>query len=240
MDAVFLVPLIWSVVLLWQARSHRPWLLGALAGLSASLAALATFSAAFLVVWAAAMLAVTAIADRARLGAALRALAAAAAVSVTLLAALGCWCGYDLFENLRAAVGYDRAMMSGGDPAASRPHLHLIAANLAAFFAGAGIPLAVLFARQAWRDLRPGEEPFAARRLNLTFLLALAVTVALPLYTLEVERIWLFMVPLVVIGAVRQFGPLTGDGRAGPEIGLSYGLLAFQVVLMETLLETTW
>ena len=240
MDAVFMVPMAWTYFFLWMARSRRPWLYGCLGGLTAAVSAMMTFSAAFLGLWGLAMLAVTALLDRRRLPTVLRALAGAAASSALVSTAVYCWSGYHLLENLGAAVGAHHGIMHGGNYATARQYAHLVVGNLVALFAGAGIPVAVLFFRQALRDVRGLDARSSGKLLSLSFLVALGILAAAPLYTLEVERIWLFMVPLVVISATRPLGRSGPADRPAPEIGLTFCLLSVQVVAMEVLLNTIW
>ena len=240
MDAVFMVPMVWTVFLLWKARDRRPWLLGAAGGLAAALAGMTTFSAAFLGLWGVATLVVTTLVDRAKLRGTVISLSAAAASCSLAYLLLYWWSGYLLLDNLAAAWGGHHQIMSGGNYATWRQYGHLVVGNLAAFFTSTGIPLTVLFLGQTWRDLRGQEGTSPGRSLNLSYLLALAALVAAPLYTLEVERIWLFMVPLVALAAARRLsGPGDGD-QPGPHVALTFSLLAAQVVVMEALLNTTW
>ncbi len=240
MDGLFMVPMAWTYFFLWMARSRRPWLYGCLGGLTAAISAMMTFSAAFLGLWGLAMLAVTALLDRRRLPTTVQALAAAAASSALFLTAVYCWSGYHLLENLGAAVRAHHAIMHGGNYATAPQYAHLVVGNLVALFAGAGIPVAVLFFRQAVRDVRGLDGRSSGRLLRLSFFVALAILAAAPLYTLEVERIWLFMVPLVVISATRPLSRSAPADRPGPEIGLTVCLLSIQVVAMEALLNTIW
>lgn len=240
MDGVFMVPMAWTYYFLWMARSRRPWLYGCLGGLTAAVSAMMTFSAAFLGLWGLAMLGVTALFDRRRLPTTVRALAAAAASSALFFTVVYLWSGYHLLENLGAAVRSHHAIMQGGNYATARQYTHLVAGNLVAFLAGAGIPVAVLFLRQALSDVRGLGGRSSGRLLGLSFLVALAILAAAPLYTLEVERIWLFMVPLVVISATRSLSRLGPTDRPGPEIRLTFCLLSIQVVAMEALLNTIW
>jgi hypothetical protein len=240
MDGVFMVPMAWTYFLLWKARNGKPWVFGCLAGLTAAVSALMTFSAAFLGLWGLAMLLLTVLFDRRKLSATVQALAGSAASSALVLTAVYCWSGYDLLENLQSAVSAHQSIMHGGNYATLRQYGHLVVGNLVALFAGTGIPLAVLFFRQACRDVREVGGKTPGRLLNLSFLLALSVLAIAPLYTLEVERIWVFMVPFVAIAATR---PLSNSGPAdqpGPEIGLIFCLLSIQVAATEALLNTTW
>jgi 4-amino-4-deoxy-L-arabinose transferase-like glycosyltransferase len=240
MDAVFMVPIVWTFFLLWKARSRESWLLGAAAGVSAAAAAVMTFSAAFLGLWGLSLLAVTLLADRGKLRGTAVALAASGAASLLVLTALYLWSGYNLLENLRAAVAGHHQIMAGGNYATPRQYAHLAVGNLVAFFASTGLPLAVLFVRQSWRDVRDRQNSAPGRVLTLSFLLALVLLAAAPLYTLEVERIWLFMVPLVVISAARMLDRTDRQDDLGADATLTVCLLSIQVVAMEAVLNTTW
>jgi hypothetical protein len=240
MDAVFMAPLVWTLFLLWKARDRRPWLFGAAGGLAAAVAGMMTFSAAFLGLWGIATLVVTALADRGKLRGTVLSLSAAAASCSLAYLALYWWSGYLLLDNLAAAWGGHHQIMSGGNYATLRQYGHFVVGNLVAFFASTGIPLTVLFLAQTWRDLRGQEGSSSGRWLSLSYVLALAALVAAPLYTLEVERIWLFMAPLVAIPAARRLSDSADGDRPGPAVGLTFCLLAVQVVLMEALLNTTW
>jgi hypothetical protein len=250
MDAVFAVPLIWSSFLLWKARgSSRPWLYGIAGGIAAAIAALMTFSAAFLAVWAGAVVFVTLVADRARLLNTCLTLLAAAFSASACYALLYLWSGYNLLTTLAAARHYHEVIMAGEAHGTWRQHWHLVVANPVAFLFAAGIPLTALWAGHVVRQVRPGLRDgvtvngATARRdlrwLSLSFVLALVVIDLAPLYTLEVEHIWLFMVPWLAIGAA---GRLTdsSDGDLTLEARLALGLQMLQVVLMEVLLQTTW
>jgi len=240
MDSVFAVPMAWTFFLVWEARNRASWLWGTAAGVTAAAAALMTFSAAFLGLWGLALLAVTALVDRGKLRGTAVAIVASGIASLVVLTALYAWSGYSLLENLRAAVTGHHEIMAGGNYATARQYAHLAVGNLVAFFAATGVPLAVLFFRQTWHDLRPRHDPAAGRVLTLSFLAALLVLAAAPLYTLEVERIWLFMVPLVVITATRMFAVTEETDRPGAEVVFTVWLLAIQVIAMEAVLNTTW
>ena len=76
--------------------------------------------------------------------------------------------------------------------------------------------------------------------LNLTFFGSLVIVTIAPLYTLEVERIWVFLVPLVAIAAARELGRQPRLDYPGGAIRMTFLLLSSQVVLMEALLSTLW
>jgi hypothetical protein len=239
LDAVFMAPMVWTVCLIWRAGGHRPVWCGIGAGLAGSIAALMTFSVAFLALWAIAALMLLVVLDRKRARYFAIGLCSAAATSLLLFTLLYLWSGYHVFTNLQVARHQHEQIMRGMNHATWRQHLHLVVANLVAFFAAAGIPLALLWGRQAWQAIR-GTEPPAARALTLSFLLALVIIAAAPLFTLEVDHIWLFMVPFLAVAAAAW---LARDGdleEATPAVRWTLGGLALQVVAMETLLHTMW
>ncbi|MBN2218583.1 MAG: glycosyltransferase family 39 protein [Pirellulales bacterium] len=264
MEAVFMVPMVWTFYLLFRARRRRPVVLGVAGGIAASVAALMTFSAAWLAIWAVVLAVITAVFDRRRLRATLVALASAAAASLVFYGLLWGWSGYNLVSVLTTAVGQHARIMEGGNQATFGQYVHLTVANPVAFFTGTGLVLAVLWAARTWKDARSGLFFLATRGglLNLSFLGALAIVVVAPLYTLEVERIWIFLVPLVAIAAARELQECEGrasrssdlgnsqnmgetpvasdEARPGPAIRMAFVLLAGQSVLMEVVLNTLW
>ena len=245
MDIVFSVPMIWTFYLMWQARSAagdrgsiaRPILWGAAGGLAAAVAALMTFSAAFLVFWAVAVAVLTVCCDRHRLRAMVAAWIAAAVTAGLFYGLLYLATGYDLIETLIACTQRHVQIMDGGNYGSWRQYAHLVVGNLAAFLFCVGLPLAVLWLRQSWLDLkRPMRDD--GWLLGASFALALAVLVLAPIHTLEVEHIWLYMVPLVAIAAVRSLSSLGDD--SGQVASWAVLLLMVQTVAMEACLTTNW
>ena len=105
---------------------------------------------------------------------------------------------------------------------------------------GVGVPLTTAWLRElavvAGRRLRGG----AADVFVLAFSVSLALIAFSTLFTLEVERIWLFMVPFVAIAAARQVVELMKTtGRAFPFDWVA-GLTALQLVVFEAVLQTAW
>ncbi len=102
------------------------------------------------------------------------------------------------------------------------------------------MPLAALWLRRIGAWLRGRGRAAGDCLLAGSFGVSLAIFDAAPLYTLEVEHIWLFLVPFVAIGAaaIAERDAKHGEGRA--IAGTALALLAAQTVLMEVFLETTW
>lgn len=249
MDAVFMVPMIWTVYLLFRGMEEtsrrRSVVLGALAGLSASIAAMMTFSAALIAIWAVLLGLFVLILKRDCFPATFTALATALGSAIVFYGLVYLYSGYSLIEMLREAVGSHESIMSGGNYGSVRQYVHLVVGNLVAFLVGSGLPIAVLYLGTAKQDLAalkrwpPKETVSSGRLLNYTFLATLAITLVAPLYTLEVERIWIFLVPLLAIGAARRLEDPSA-ATPFPAARLTLILLAVQTLVMESLLETLW
>jgi hypothetical protein len=245
MDAVFFVFFAWTFYFLWSGRREHSWSFGILGGLAASLAAFFTFSAAILALWAVIVWLATLFLDRTHFASTTKTLFASAVAALCFYGILAACCGYHLIEVLQAAVDQHRAIMSGGGHETLRQHLHLTIANVVAFGFGSGVACVALplttpaFARENGdaADTANG----GRRTVDLfawCFAATLFLTAALPLYTLEVERIWLFFVPLLAISAVRRLDSNASDFR---QLALTaFSLQAAQTGVMEVLLCTIW
>lgn len=248
MDAVFNVPMVWSIYFLWMLR-RRPVYYGIAAGAAASLAAFMTFSASFLALWAVVLLALTALADRPHLANTAVGLAMAAATSLLVYAGLYAFLGYDPWAVLQEAFAGQDRIMAGHGHSSLRQSLHFSLANLTAFLFCSGLPLTILGTKQIIAEGR-GAAASPGRWLLVSFAAALAILDLAPLYTLETERIWIFMVPFLAIDAVAQLtrpqaaAEAKGDEINSGELSLpartSLILLAAQTVTMEVLFDWFW
>lgn len=239
MDAVFMTPLVWSIYLLWKARVRHPLVFGLAAGLAASLAALTTFSASFVALWAVVLLAITAMADRPRLANTLLGFSVAVLTAAVFYFVMYEWSGYNLFEVLDAAFQGQAGVMKGRGHNSLRQSAFFALTNLVAFFFCAGLPLTVLWFQQLARELRSATAS-RARWLTLSFASALLLVDLAPLYTLETERIWIFMVPLLAIGAATRLLPDAQGIKPSPLALATLLLLAGQTVVTELLLDMVW
>ncbi len=86
---------------------------------------------------------------------------------------------------------------------------------------------------QAWRG---GE----ADVFHLGYAIALLLTCFSSLYTMEVERIWIFMVPFVVIPAAQYLQALCSRRGSLSDFYWVAGLLCTQLILFEVMLDTFW
>ena len=135
---------------------------------------------------------------------AVRMLVRAALVGVVFVAlqlAAERWLGYDLRATVEAAIRRDFAgvRMTGYESFTIWRNISL--GNLLAFTFGSGLAIAslflvALFARRV---------PWRARAFSIAFPLAVLAMACSTLFSLEVERVWMFLTPAALIVATRAF-----------------------------------
>jgi hypothetical protein len=204
MDAVFAAVAVAAAALLVAGRA-------ALGGVAAAAGAALSYALLAVPVWAGIVLALT----RGRRAATVAAAAAALAVAA-LAAGAAVLLGYEPIGALEATRARYVAGLGG-----VRPYGYWVVGDLAAFLVALGVPTALALAR-ATADRRPAALALAA----------IALTAALSGATkAEVERIWLFMVPLAAVAAAPAL-------RRHPTAVLL--LLAAQALAVEVLFNTVW
>ena len=135
-------------------------------------------------------------------------------------------------------------------------YFHLSFANLFAFLIGVGLPITVVWLRQIvaavreWRQnaRASAQEGNGSSRLpwifrhdeaSDTFIIGFLITLLYftfsTLFTMEVERIWIFMVPFFVIPVAKYL-----TARPISDLYWVAILLVVQMIVMETLLYTYW
>lgn len=148
---------------------------------------------------------------------------------------LSWWSGYEPIAAFNAARAKDAEMMGTGYETLGR-YLNITLGNLTAFLIGVGLPSTLLWSR-ALTDV--GRKKLATS--GGLFVAAGAITVfimaASTLFTLEVERIWLFALPFATIPAAALIDSATNRAEA---FGWTVGLLALQTITMEVALNTRW
>jgi hypothetical protein len=239
MDSVFMVPLTWSFFCLWHGRTNRPVLCGIAGGLAASAAAMMTFSTSFVALWAVAVIGVTAVFDRGSLRNALLTLLTAAATTAIAYLLLYFWSDYDPLAVLQQAFAGQDEVMKGRGHSSLRQSAHFSVANLIAFAFCSGLPVVWLWGCQTFREARRATSS-GARGLLLSFCLTLLLIDLAPLYTLETERIWIFLVGFLAIGAAARLAADECSLPASPLVLAAVVLQAGQTILMEVLLEWVW
>jgi hypothetical protein len=234
-DAVFAAPLIASMACFDEAiasTSRRSPLWGTLSGLMLGVAGFFTYSVAVAGLFCV-IAATVAIWSKPR--AVILAGTGALMGFVVFHAVLWVATGFDPVATFRAALGHSHRIMAGTAHEEWARHAHLSVANLAAFLIGAGLPLVAAAVGRV-----PTSESGRPHRLAIATALTLLIASCVPAYTLEVERIWIFVVPLVaIVAAVRLDAADDNRGDVTTSV-LAVGLAALQTIVMEVILVTYW
>ena len=258
MDGPFSVFPILSVYLFYVARERetipdqkwhefRPYSL--LTGLSLALGMFMTYSTVVVGVF----LCVIALLERQRFVQYLKVLLFAGSGFIGFYLLLFVLMGFDPIEALWAAIKKDEAGMGSGYESIER-YLHLSFANLFAFLIGIGFPITTVWLRQLvstikeWREetRSPEQEsgehrtPWIFRYENAdTFVIGFLITLLYftfsTWFTMEVERIWIFMVPFFVIPVAKHL-----TARPISDFYWVIGILVAQLIIGEVLLYTYW
>ena len=133
-------------------------------------------------------------------------------------------------------------------------YFHLSFANLFAFLIGVGLPITTVYLRQLvstireWRqdalasehEMGAPRPPWIFRHENAdTFVIGFLITLLFftfsTLFTMEVERIWIFMVPFFVIPVAKHL-----IDRPMSDFYWVTGILVAQLIVGEVLLYTYW
>lgn len=254
MDGPFSVFPILSIYLFYEARERetspdialdtfRPYSL--LTGISLAFGMFMTYATVVVGVF----LCVVALLERRRFVQYLKVLAFAATGFIGFYFLLYVITGFQPFDALWAAIKKDEHGLGSGFETIDR-YFHLSFANLFAFLIGVGIPITVVWGRQLLSSVREWKQqsmPDDKRKilwiLNFeksdTFVIGFVITLFYftfsTWFTMEVERIWIFMVPFFVI-------PVANYLTTRPRSDLYWvgGLLVAQLILSEVLLYTYW
>jgi len=258
MDGPFSVFPILSVYLFYEARARetlpdqtwhefRPYSL--LTGLSLAVGMFMTYSTVVVGVF----LCVVPLLERKRFVQYLKVLLSAASGFIGFYLILFVLTGFRPIEALLAAIAKDEMGMGTGYESLSR-YLHLSFANLFAFLIGVGLPITTVWLRQVvsaiaeWRgealslvrERYDPRIPWILRHEKLDsfvigFLITLLFFTFSTLFTMEVERIWIFMVPFFVIPVAKHL-----VDRSTSDLYWVSGILVAQLIVGEVLLYTYW
>lgn len=142
--------------------------------------------------------------------------------------------GFRPLEALWAAIKKDEAGMGTGYESVAR-YFHISFANLFAFLIGVGIPITTVWIRHLFKTVRAWRENGTVDTFVIGYVITLLFFTFSTLFTMEVERIWIFMVPFLVIPVAKH---LTERRRA--DFYWVAGMLVVQLIVSEMLLYTYW
>jgi hypothetical protein len=147
--------------------------------------------------------------------------------------------GYDPIAALRRAVWANNELVGTGHGTLVQ-YLHVSLSNLFAFLFGMGLALVaawLLEVAAAGKRARGGE---GADLFVLAFPISLLVITFSALYTLEVERIWMFMALMLVLAAGRYLDERRRSDGGDAAFYWTAGLLGLQVIAVETFFDMLW
>jgi hypothetical protein len=239
MDGPFSVFPIASLWLFYEAalRSRRR-ALGIALGAAMALAAFLTYASCLIALFFALAVAFSALWDRARLRDMTAALAVALATFVALFALLQLGTGFRPIEAVRLSIARDREGMGSGYESLER-FLQIGLCNLMAFLLAVGIPHTVLWLREL-REASAARLGAAPRVFTAAAGLTLLIAAFSTLFTAEVERIWLFLAPLLVLPVANRLDAWRQETGSDAPLFTVAGLLALQTVVFEVALNTRW
>ena len=137
---------------------------------------------------------------------------------------------FDPFGALWASIKKDEAGMGTGYETVGR-YLNLSIANLSAFLIGVGVPLTILWFNGTVKSIQLSRDLFP-----FSYLVTLVIITFSTLYTMEVERIWIFMAPFIVIPAAKYLHSRNNIS----DLRWIISLMVLQLLLFEVMLYTYW
>lgn len=233
MDGPFSVLPIASVYLFYKAVSTRSTVYAVLTGIALGFGMFMTFSTVFIGLYFGVVTLFTLMIDRKRFKGMLTVTLISGAAFAGFYLLMYALTGFNLLAVLLAAIEKDRDLMGTGYESIAR-YFHVSIANLFAFLIGIGIPLTIVWIKQIPRMIRR-RDIYA-----IGFFVSLLVIAFSTLYTMEVERIWIFMAPFVVIPVAKYLRELCNQQQRTSPFFWVAGLLCFQLVLFEATLYTYW
>ena len=239
MDGPFSVFPILSLYLFYEARSRetlpeqgwlefRPYSL--LMGISLALGMFMTYSTVVVGVF----LCVIALLERKRFVQYVKVLLFAGSGLLGFYLVLFILSGFRPIEALWAAIKKDEAGMGTGYETIER-YFQLSIANLFAFLIGVGIPITVVWIRRLVATVQEWQRHRTVDTFVLGYLITLLFFTFSTLFTMEVERIWIFMVPFLVIPVAKYL-----TERPLSDFYWVAGMLTAQLIISEVLLYTYW
>ena len=235
MDGPFSLFPILSLYLFYKGRnSEQVIFCGFLTGISLSCGMLMTYSTVFIGLFFTVVMLLTLILDRSKFRRLLILLLIAGITFIVFHLFMFLFTGFNLIEALQASIRKDREALGTGYETMGL-YLHLSVGNLFVFLIGIGIPMTTVWLRQVVRTIRDGQRGEPIDIYIVGYLISLLAIAFSTLFTMEVERVWIFMAPFIVIPVGKH---LSQRGLA--DFYWVTGLSCLQLVLFEVTLYTYW
>ena len=235
MDGPFSLFPILSLYLFYRGIfSGRARLYGFLTGISLGCGLLMTYSTVFIGLFFNVVMLLTLIVDRSRFRRTLTLLVIAGVTCIAFYLLMFLFTGFNLIEALQASIRKDKEALGTGYETIGL-YLHLSVGNLFAFLIGVGIPITTVWLRQIVKTIREERRGDPIDIYVVGYLISLLAIAFSTLFTMEVERVWIFMSPFIIIPVAKH---LSQRGLA--DLYWVAGLSCLQLVLFEVTLYTYW
>ena len=235
MDGPFSVFPILSLYLFHKGKdSERVIRYGFLTGIALGCGMLMTYSTVFLGLFFNVVMLLTLMVNRKEFKRILTLLLIAGITFTAFYLLMFLFTGFNLLEALQASVRKDKEALGTGYETIGL-YLHLSVANLFTFLIGVGIPMTTVWLRQIVRTIRDGRRGKPIDIYIIGYLISLLVITFSTLYTMEVERVWIFMAPFILIPVAKYLSQ-----RVMTDFYWVAGLSCLQLVLFEVTLYTYW
>ncbi len=235
MDGPFSLFPILSLYLFYKGKgSEQAIHYGFLTGISFSCGLLMTYSTVFICLFFAVVMLLTLILDRSKFRHLLILLLIAGITFIAFYLLMFLFTGFNLIEALQASIRKDRAALGTGYETIGR-YFHLSVGNLFAFLIGVGIPMTTVWLRQVVLTIQDRRHGKPIDIYIVGYLISLLVIAFSTLFTMEAERVWIFMAPFIVIPVAKHLSQ-----RNIADFYWVAGLLCLQLVLFEVTLYTYW
>ena len=172
--------------------------------------------------------------DRSRFRGTLNLLLIASATFAAFYLVIFLFTGFNLIEALQASIRKDRAALGTGYETIGQ-YFHLSIGNLFAFLIGVGVPMTTVWLRQIVGAIRDGARGKPIDIYVIGYLISLLVIAFSTLFTMEVERVWIFMSPFIIVPVAKHLSQ-----RGIADFYWVAGLSCLQLVLFEVTLYTYW
>lgn len=235
MDGPFSVFPILSLYLFYRGFfSERAIRYGFLTGVSLGCGLLMTYSTVFIGLFFIVVMLLTLIVDRNRFRRTLTLLLITGVTFIAFYLLMFLFTRFNLIEAVQASIKKDKEALGTGYETIGL-YLHLSVGNLFAFLIGVGIPMTTVWLRQVVRTIRDGRRGAPIDIYVVGYLISLLLIAFSTLFTMEVERIWIFMAPFIIVPVAKYLSQ-----RGIADFYWVTGLLCLQLVLFEVTLYTYW
>ena len=235
MDGPFSLFLILSLYLFYKGTgSDRVIPYGLLTGISLGCGLLMTYSTVFIGLFFNVVMLLTLIVDRNRFRRTLTLLLIASVTLIAFYLLMFLFTGFNLIEALQASIRKDKEALGTGYETIGQ-YFHLSIGNLFAFLIGVGVPMTTVWLRQVVGAIWDGARGKPIDIYVIGYLISLLVIAFSTLFTMEVERVWIFMSPFIIIPVAKHLSQ-----RNITDLYWVAGLSCLQLVLFEVTLYTYW